>query len=73
MGILKPTDLIATQDGSVASRMLVYKSAGTITPFSFDAVEGISEHTAQYSAILSVIENESAITIGGTEFLLVKG
>ncbi len=71
--VLEPKDLIVYQDGSVASRMLVYKPAGTITLFAFDAGEGLSEHTAPYDAILSVIEGEAAITIGGKEALVAKG
>ena len=38
--VLKLKDLVAYQDGTVASRTLVNKKAGTITIFSFDEGEG---------------------------------
>ena len=40
--ILVLKDLIAYQDGSVVSRMIVYKKSGTITLFAFDTGEGLS-------------------------------
>jgi len=71
--LLEPKDLITYQDGSIVSRMLVHKSAGTITLFAFDAGEGLSEHTAPYDAIVSVIDGEAAITIGGTDYNVGTG
>jgi quercetin dioxygenase-like cupin family protein len=71
--VLDPDELIAYQDGSVVSRMLVYKPAGTITLFAFDAGEGLSEHTAPYDAIVTIIDGEAEITIAGREFHLKKG
>ena len=71
--VLDSGELIAYQDGSVVSRMLVYKPAGTITLFAFDAGEGLSEHTAPYDAIVTIIDGEAEITIAGREFHLKKG
>jgi quercetin dioxygenase-like cupin family protein len=71
--VLDPGELIAYQDGSIVSRMLVYKPAGTITLFAFDAGEGLSEHTAPYDAIVTIIDGEAEITIAGREFHLKKG
>jgi quercetin dioxygenase-like cupin family protein len=70
--VLTPTNLIAYQDGSVVSRMLVYKKTGTITLFAFDAGEGLSEHTAPFDAIASIIEGEAEITIDKTAHILNK-
>jgi quercetin dioxygenase-like cupin family protein len=71
--VLEPKDLIAYQDGSVVSRMLVYKPQGTITIFAFDAGEGLSEHTAPYDAIATIIDGEAKITIAEKEFHLTAG
>ena len=71
--VLDPEDLITYQGGSVVSRMLVYKPAGTITLFAFDAGEGLSEHTAPYDAIVTIIDGEAEITIAGREFHVSKG
>ena len=56
--ILNPKDLINYQDGSVVSRMIVYKKSGTITLFAFDNGEGLSEHTAPFDAIVTIIDGE---------------
>ena len=71
--ILNPKDLIAYQDGSVVSRMIVYKKSGTLTLFAFDAGEGLSDHTAPYDAIATIIDGEAEITIEKEPFLLKEG
>jgi quercetin dioxygenase-like cupin family protein len=52
-------------DGSIVSRTLVDKQAGTITLFAFDAGQGLSEHAAPFDAVVQVVEGELALTIGG--------
>ena len=71
--ILHPKDLIAYQEGSVVSRMIVYKKSGTITLFAFDAGEGLSEHTAPFDAIATIIDGEAEISIEKTQYLLKEG
>ena len=71
--ILNPKDLISYQDGSVVSRMIVYKKSGTITLFAFDAGEGLSEHTAPFDAIASIIDGEAEISIEKNQYLLKEG
>jgi quercetin dioxygenase-like cupin family protein len=68
--VLDPKDLIAYQNGSVVSRMIVYKKSGTITLFAFDAGEGLSEHTAPFDAIATIIDGEAEITIEKEQFQL---
>jgi quercetin dioxygenase-like cupin family protein len=71
--ILDPKDLIAYQEGSVVSRMIVYKKSGTLTLFAFDAGEGLPEHTAPYDAIATIIDGEVEISIEKETFLLKEG
>ena len=71
--ILDPKELISYQEGSVVSRMIVYKKTGTITLFAFDKGEGLSEHTAPFDAVASIIEGEAEITIGKEKFELIEG
>jgi quercetin dioxygenase-like cupin family protein len=71
--ILNPRDLIAYQDGSVVSRMIVYKKSGTITLFAFEAGEGLSEHTAPFDAIAMIIDGEAEISIEKIKYLLKEG
>ena len=71
--VLDPRELVTYQNGSVVSRMVVYKPAGTMTLFAFDAGEGLSEHTAPYDAVAAIIDGEAIITIAGREFHLASG
>lgn len=66
-------DLVGYQDGVIASRMVVFKKAGTITLFAFDAGEGLSEHSAPYDAILTVTDGEAEVSLAGTPFTIRTG
>lgn len=65
--------LVAYQEGSVVSRTLMEDRAGTVTLFAFDEGQGLSEHTAPYSALLSVLDGEALVTIAGNESRLTAG
>ncbi|KUG19157.1 MAG: cupin domain-containing protein [Methanomicrobiaceae archaeon] len=71
--VINPGELVPYQPGSVVSRMLVFTGAGTITLFSFDEGEGLSEHTAPYDAVITVLEGEARVTIAGIEHRLHEG
>ncbi len=58
-------DLLDYQNGAVVSRAIVDRDVGTITIFSFDEGEGLSEHTAPFDALVYGIEGEAEITISG--------
>jgi quercetin dioxygenase-like cupin family protein len=45
--------------------MLLQKDTGNITLFSFDAGQGLSEHTSPFDAVVHIIDGEAKITIGG--------
>jgi quercetin dioxygenase-like cupin family protein len=57
--------LIEYQDGAVVSRTLIDKPAGTVTLFAFDKDQGLSEHTAPFDALVSVLDGEVEIAISG--------
>ncbi len=61
------------QTGAVVSRTLVDKKIGTITIFSFDKGQGLSEHTAPYDAFVYVADGEAEITISGRELRARRG
>ncbi len=65
--------LVAYQDGSVVSRTLLDDRAGTVTLFAFDEGQGLSEHTAPYSALLHVIDGEALVTVAGSERRVAAG
>lgn len=65
--------LVAYQPGSVVSREIIRKDIGTITIFSFDAGQGLSEHTAPYDAFVSILEGEASIFIEGKPHTVKQG
>jgi quercetin dioxygenase-like cupin family protein len=71
--ILKITDLVEYQPGAVVSRTLIKKPAGTVTLFSFDAGEGLSEHTAPFDALVIVLDGTAEVTIGGNAMTVCTG
>ena len=66
-------NLIEYQNGSVISRTIVDKEAGTITLFAFDKGEGLSEHTAPFDALVFNLEGTVEIIISGKSIQLKKG
>jgi quercetin dioxygenase-like cupin family protein len=65
--------LIDYQEGSVVSRTLIDKQAGTVTVFAFDQGEGLSEHTTSYDALVYIIDGKAKITISGKPLSLKQG
>jgi quercetin dioxygenase-like cupin family protein len=66
-------DLIDYQEGSVVSRTIIDKKAGTVTLFAFDEGEGLSEHTAPYDALVYILDGDAEVTISGKPIRLKKG
>jgi quercetin dioxygenase-like cupin family protein len=71
--ILKAEELVAYQDGSIVSRTIVQKKEGTITLFAFDEGESLSEHTAPFDALISILDGEAIIKIANDENHLTVG
>jgi quercetin dioxygenase-like cupin family protein len=65
--------LIAYQAGAVVSRTVIDKPAGTVTLFSLEKGQGLSEHTAPYDALVNIIDGEAEITISGQASRVKKG
>jgi quercetin dioxygenase-like cupin family protein len=61
----KLSELISYQDGSVVSRTIIDKTAGTVTLFAFDEAQGLSEHTAPYDALIYILDGQADVTIEG--------
>jgi quercetin dioxygenase-like cupin family protein len=57
--------LIEYSANSIVSKTLIDTKAGTMTLFSFDAGQGLSEHAAPYDAVVQIVDGEAEITIGG--------
>ncbi len=66
-------DLAGYQKGSVVSRTIIDKKTGTVTLFSFDEGQGLSEHTAPFDALVYVLDGEAEISISGKPLRLKAG
>ncbi len=71
--VLALKDLVAYQEGTVASRMLVNRKTGSITIFSFDKDEGLSEHTAPFDAVVTILDGECEVWVAGATFAMREG
>ena len=66
-------DLVAYEAASVVSRTVIEKPTGTVTLFAFDAGQGLSEHTAPFDALVTVLDGVAEITIGGNAMTVGQG
>jgi quercetin dioxygenase-like cupin family protein len=70
---MKMTSLAEYQEGSVVSRTLIDKKAGTVTFFAFDEGQGLSEHVAPYDALVSVLDGEVEVAISAKIYRIKEG
>lgn len=66
--VLSLKNLVDYQEGAVASRMIVSTKAGSITLFSFDEDEGLSEHTAPFDAVVTILDGECEVWVQGETY-----
>ena len=66
-------ELIAYQEQSIVSHMLIDRPAGTVTLFAFAAGQGLSEHTAPFDALVQVLDGDAEIAIAGAPSRLQAG
>ena len=60
-----PADAVGYADGSVVSKTILKKPSGNITLFSFDAGEGLSEHSSPHEALVHILDGSAEISIAG--------
>lgn len=66
-------DMTAYQDGSIVSRILLKKKAGTVTLFAFDQGQLLSEHTTPFDALVHLVEGSAQFTVGGAPHRMATG
>lgn len=71
--ILKLAELVEYQKGAVVSREIIQRNTGTVTVFSFDKGEGLSEHAAPFDALVYILDGRAKIFISGKPYVLKKG
>jgi len=60
-------------EGGIVSKTVLKKETGNISLFSFDKGEALSEHTAPFDAMITVVDGKGEVIIGGKSFLLTSG
>jgi quercetin dioxygenase-like cupin family protein len=71
--VLSLVNLIEYQIDSIVSKIVINNTGGTVTLFAFDKNQKLSEHTAPFDAMVSIIDGDAKITISGKSFYLKKG
>jgi quercetin dioxygenase-like cupin family protein len=71
--VMKVSDMVEYQDGSIVSRTLIDKGTGTVTMFAFAQDQGLSEHTAPFDAMVHIIDGEAEIIISGKKYNVKNG
>ncbi|WP_273413098.1 cupin domain-containing protein [Prevotella aurantiaca] len=67
------SELIDYTEGGVVSKELVHNNAGSVTLFSFDAGQGLSQHTAPFDAFIQVVDGEMVLNVEGTDHHIKVG
>jgi len=65
--------MIVYQYQSVVSKEVIKKDTGTVTLFAFDKGQGLSEHTAPFDAMVSILDGEAEISIAGNPVSVKTG
>jgi len=66
-------ELVSVQEGSVVSKTIMEKKAGTVTLFAFARGQGLSEHTAPFDALVYLVDGEAEVTISAKPHRLKMG
>lgn len=67
------SDSVDYSDGGIVSKTVLKKETGNISLFSFDKGEALSEHTAPFDAMITVVDGKGEVIIGGKPFILTSG
>ena len=67
------TEMLDYQEGSVVSRTLMDTEVGSVTLFSFDKDQGLSEHSAPFDALVYLVEGKADIIISKKSNILTTG
>ena len=70
---LNLSEMLDYQDGSVVSRTLIDTEVGSVTLFSFDKDQGLSEHSAPFDALVYLVEGKADIIISKKSNILTTG
>jgi quercetin dioxygenase-like cupin family protein len=66
-------DAIEYASKAIVSKTLIKRKTGTLTLFSFDAGQELSEHTAPFDAAVLILDGTAEVTIGGVSHSIKNG
>ena len=71
--VMELSDMVEYHLGSIVSRTIIDKPAGTLTLFAFERGQGLSEHTAPFDAVVYILDGDAEVTISGKPLQLKQG
>ena len=71
--VFAANNVIDYAEGGVVSKEFVHNAAGSVTVFSFDKGQGLSEHTAPFDALIQVIDVTMQLNVEGTDHQIHTG
>lgn len=71
--VVKLSELVNYQDGSIVSKEIMKGEKGTVTLFAFDKGQALSEHTAPFDALVYNLDGKAEVIIEGQTHLLGAG
>jgi quercetin dioxygenase-like cupin family protein len=71
--ISKLINLVEYQENAVVSKTLIDTRVESVTVFAFAAGQGLSEHTAPFEAMLSILDGEADVIVSDKSFHLKAG
>jgi len=71
--VLNLKNLVEYQKGAIVSKEILKKEAGNVTLFAFEQGQGLSEHTAPFDAMVSILDGTAEVTISGQPYRVQEG
>ena len=71
--VLNLKKLVEYQKGAIVSKEILKKEAGNVTLFAFEQGQGLSEHTAPFDAMVSILDGTAEVTISGQPYRVQEG
>lgn len=65
--------MIDYANGGGASKELIHNDSGSVTLCSFDAGQGLREHSEPYDALIQVVDGEMELTVEGRKNVIKAG
>ena len=68
-----PAESVDYSEGSIVSKEFVHSAAVSITLFAFDKGQRLSEHTAPFDAVVTILDGHAEILIDGQPHQVAAG